>query len=429
VKQVLLGQRWPLVIDATVVVVAAVLSLGVSSMLKPYHGMTATVLLVVALSLAFRRRAPLTVAWFVAATAAVLPIVELIAPGTLIRPSAHVVSVLSPTAPFAVPMLPPAAPFAAYAAVVFSRHRRAKWVPVAVLVALTLVTAPVLATVPVQERPQPPSSSAVSFRSLVFVFGGALLGLFITARRRLLQSFEERAERAERERYLLAERARAEERARLAAEMHDVVTHRVSHMVLQAGALRVTAPDEPTRAAAEELRATGCQALQELRDVVGLLRTRAEEEAARVDVAEGEATPIADLAPLIKESESIGIPVDVIEEGNASLVSPVVNRTAYRIVQEALTNVRKHAAGAKVELRIAYRRDRVDLTIRNSAATRPVDAMLVAAGSGAGLLGLQQRVEMVHGSLEFRPEPNGGFRVHATLPTFVPTAAEGRDGR
>ena len=83
----------------------------------------------------------------------------------------------------------------------------------------------------------------------------------------------ERAERAERERHLLAEQARAEERARLAGEMHDVVTHRVSLMVLQAGALRLTAADEATRQAAEELRTAGCQALDELRDLVGILRT------------------------------------------------------------------------------------------------------------------------------------------------------------
>ena len=102
---------------------------------------------------------------------------------------------------------------------------------------------------------------------------GPLLALYFDARRRLVQALTERAERAERERHLLAEQARAEERARLAGEMHDVVTHRVSLMVLQAGALRMTAPDEATRQAAEELRAAGCQALDELRDLVGVLRT------------------------------------------------------------------------------------------------------------------------------------------------------------
>ncbi len=105
---------------------------------------------------------------------------------------------------------------------------------------------------------------------------GPLLALYFTARQGMVRALRERAERAERERHLLAEQARAEERARLAGEMHDVVTHRVSLMVLQAGALGVTATDEATRRAAEELRAAGCQALDELRDLVGILRTEPE---------------------------------------------------------------------------------------------------------------------------------------------------------
>jgi signal transduction histidine kinase len=100
----------------------------------------------------------------------------------------------------------------------------------------------------------------------------ALLGLYLAARRRLVRELTDRAERAEREQYWLAERARAEERARLAVEMHDVVAHRATLMVLQAGALRMTAPDEATRTAAEALRATGCQALEELRDLLAVLR-------------------------------------------------------------------------------------------------------------------------------------------------------------
>jgi signal transduction histidine kinase len=105
---------------------------------------------------------------------------------------------------------------------------------------------------------------------------GPLLALYFSARHAMVAALTERAERAERERYLLAEQARADERARLAGEMHDVVTHRVSLMVLQAGALSITAKNEATRRAAEELRAAGCQALDELRDLVGILRTSPE---------------------------------------------------------------------------------------------------------------------------------------------------------
>ena len=98
--------------------------------------------------------------------------------------------------------------------------------------------------------------------------------MYFRARRTLVAELTDRAERAEREQLLLAEQARADERVRLAGEMHDMVTHRINLMVLQAGALRVTAPDPAARAAAEELRVAGCQALTELRDLVGVLRRR-----------------------------------------------------------------------------------------------------------------------------------------------------------
>src|SRR6202035_2716234 len=118
---------------------------------------------------------------------------------------------------------------------------------------------------------------------------------------------------------------------RLAGEMHDVVTHRLSMMVLQAGALGITATDEATRRAAEELRAAGVQALDELRDLVGILRTE----------PEGDQPPsAAGLAALVAESTAVGTPAEIVEEGDPALASPVVGRTAYRIVRAALTNVR-----------------------------------------------------------------------------------------
>src|SRR5450755_2827770 len=126
---------------------------------------------------------------------------------------------------------------------------------------------------------------------------GPLLALYFSARHEMLQALRERAERAEQERYLLAEQARADERARLAAEMHDVVTHRVSLMVLQAGALGITATDQATRQAAEQMRTAGCQALEELRDLVGILRTE----------PNGDQTPsISGLPALVAESASVG---------------------------------------------------------------------------------------------------------------------------
>jgi signal transduction histidine kinase len=242
----------------------------------------------------------------------------------------------------------------------------------------------------------------------------ALLALYFGARHALLRSLRDRAERAERERNLLAEQARAEERAQLAGEMHDVVTHRVSLMVLQAGALRMTAPDEPTRQAADDLRVTGCQALDELRDLVGILR-------AHTGGDESLSTP--GLAVLVAESAKVGTPAELTEEGDPALASPLVGRTAYRIVREALTNVRKHAPGARVTVHVSYGDAQVRLAVRNTPAPGAVDRSgLAGTGSGLGLAGLRQRVELVHGTLRAGPAPDGGFCLEATLPAYVPTA-------
>ena len=167
----------------------------------------------------------------------------------------------------------------------YARNRRAAFVAVGIL---TIIVA----------RPWQPSATVIAigvFRTAV----GPLLALYFTARRRLVQALTERAERAEREQHLLAEQARTEERTRLAGEMHDVVTHRVSLMVLQAGALRMTAPDEATRQAAENLRVAGVQALDELRDLVGILRTEPEGD---------EAPSAADFAALVAEFDGGGHP-------------------------------------------------------------------------------------------------------------------------
>jgi signal transduction histidine kinase len=195
--------------------------------------------------------------------------------------------------------------------------------------------------------------------------------------------------------------------------MHDVVTHRVSLMVLQAGALRLTAKDEVTRQAAEDLRAAGCQALDELRDLVGILRTAPDGE---------EAPSTSSLATLVAESTAAGIPAELIEDGDPALASPVVGRTAYRIVREALTNTRKHAPGARVIVRVSYDESQVRVCVRNTAPTSQPSRALADTGSGLGIASLQQRIELVHGTLHVGRAPDGGFSVAATLPAYVPTA-------
>ena len=352
-------------------------------------------------SLVVRRRAPITVIAILAAFT--LAVTLLIDPAGALTP-AHAGNVWAPYSTV----------LAAYG-IFYARDRRAALIAVAIL---SVIAA----------RPWQPSVTVITI-GLLRTAVGPLVGLYFVARRRLVQALTERAERAEREQHLLAEQARAEERARLAGEMHDVVTHRVSLMVLQAGALRMTAKDEATRQAAEDLRAAGCQALDELRDLVGILRT----------APEGDESPsapsAADFAALAAESTAVGTPVQLIEDGDPALASPVVSRTAYRVVREALTNVRKHAPGAPVTVRVGYDPAQLRLSVRNGPpASRngladpdlaePVlaDPVLAGTGSGLGLANLRQRIELVHGTLRAGPEPDGGFCVEVVLPAYVPTA-------
>ena len=197
---------------------------------------------------------------------------------------------------------------------------------------------------------------------------GPLLALYFTARHEVLQGLRDRAERAEQQRHLLAGADRAEKQARLAGEMHDVVTHRVSLMVLQAGALSITAKDEATRQAAEELRAAGCQALDELRDLVGGF-LHAEPDSDR-------APSYPELPALIAESAAVGTPAQLVEDGDPGLAWPVDRRTAYRIVREALTDARERAPGAPVLVQIGYRESQVTVEVSNgpaSAGARPAN--------------------------------------------------------
>jgi signal transduction histidine kinase len=396
--------RRELVYDGAVVcgaVAGAVFdTLGPQRSMRPLGGVTTAAMVGLSLLLLYRRRAPLVVGWIATGTAAAMGAVELAAPGTLLPAVPD---------PEAGPWLPAMAPFAAYAVVAFGRDRRGAWL------ALGALAASIVALVIVGSQPADLPWLGRYTVALMFIAVPALLGLYAAARRRLLETLVERAERAEREQHLIAEQARADERARLVAEMHDVVTHRVSLMVLRAGALRVTAADEATRSAAEDLRVTGCQALEELRDLVGLVREDADD--GEVPAAP---VPVPDLGPLAAESRAVGVDVELVEDGSRTLVSPVVARAAYRIVQEALTNVRKHAPGARVRVDVRYRPDGVRLTIHNTAPTGTTDPALAAAGSGTGLSGLGQRVDVIGGALHAGPY-QGGFRLDATLPAYVPT--------
>ncbi|MFE2867675.1 sensor histidine kinase, partial [Embleya sp. NPDC059259] len=292
--------------------------------------------------------------------------------------------------------------FAAYAAGAYLEDRRRA---VALIAALVLTVA--------QPWNHPDAPSIVGGAGVALV--PALLGLYVAVRRRLRL---DRLDRAERERELLFEQVRMEERARIAGEMHDVITHRVSLMVLQAGALRTRAREEDVRATAEELRLVGCKALEELRTLVAV--TRSEQQMGSVVVAP---RAVLDVSDLVADSRSAGVSVDVLTLGEPYATSPVVGRAAYRVVQEALTNVHKHAPGAVVDVRLHYVGDEVQITVRNSAPTRVADVALGTGGSG--LLGLRKRVELVAGTLRTGPLPDGGYELLAVLPAGASTTKSG----
>jgi signal transduction histidine kinase len=247
----------------------------------------------------------------------------------------------------------------------------------------------------------------------------ALAVLYLRTRAELVDSLRERAERAEREQHLLAEQARTQERRRLAEEMHDVVTHQLSLMVLHAGALGTTSTDPAVRTAAEDIRQSGTQALAELRDLVGVLG-----DAGQVRAAPPEEPAAPDPRTLVAEARAVGEQVDCAVDGDPERISPTVLRTAYRVVQESLTNARKHAPGAEVMVALAYRADGMTVRVVNGAARRPPDGALAGSGSGAGLRGLGQRVELVGGALRAGPRPGGGYQVDAILPAYVPTRGD-----
>ena len=229
-------------------------------------------------------------------------------------------------------------------------------------------------------------------------------GLFTRAQRDLLRSAHERARQLEAEQRTHVEQAREAERRRIAGEMHDVLAHRLSLLSVHAGALefRPDAPPEEVAEAAGVIRANAREALQELREVIGVLRADA--------VAVQPPQPTLDAIPsLIEESRAAGMTVRAhVDAAGGDLL---LGRTAYRVVQEGLTNARKHAPAAAVEVTVAAA-DELVVEVVSRRAAHPA----AAEPGGSGLIGLAERVELVGGALEHGPNPRGDFVLRATLP-------------
>ncbi|MCX5204515.1 histidine kinase [Streptomyces sp. NBC_00237] len=242
----------------------------------------------------------------------------------------------------------------------------------------------------------------------LFVWLPVVGGLWRGARAQVVAGLRERAERLEREQSVRTEQARAQERARIARDMHDVVAHRVSLMVLRAGALEISAADERTAQEAELIRTTGKEALAQLRSVLGVLT-----EAGTTEPFLPQPT-LADLERLLEQSRSAGVPVERQDEGTARDLPAMVEHTAYRVVQEALTNVHKHAVRPTVRVAVRHLPSALEVTVTNTAAHVPAPPL---PGSGLGLVGLRERVELLGGRFAAGPGPSGGFAVTARLPT------------
>ena len=254
-----------------------------------------------------------------------------------------------------------------------------------------------------------PRSFAITVPSLFFV-AAWLIGDYLRTRRAYVAQLEERAARLERERDQDRRLAADEERTRIARELHDVVAHDVSVIAIQAGAARAVQLSKP-EAAAKALgliETTARETLIELNRLLGVLRSS--------NGATPDRSPqpgIDQLPGLVEELRAAGLEVDARVDGAAQPLPPALDLSAYRILQEATTNVLKHARAHRVDIRIHYSATMLALDVRDDGAGGGADP---AASSGHGLIGMRERVALFGGKLHAGRNRAGGFSVHARLP-------------
>lgn len=245
--------------------------------------------------------------------------------------------------------------------------------------------------------------------AMLFVWPPLALGLWNRNRREALAALHDRAERLEREQAETQARTRIRERTRLAREMHDVVAHEVSLVVMHAGALEVNTSDPATAATAELIRATGARALTQLREVLGVLRGP-DDEAPLTPPAR-----LSDLDAVCRDSRAAGLRLTVRTTGHPRELPVLIEHTAHSIVLEGLTNVRKHAGAVAATVELDHAPEALRVTVTNAAPATPPEPL----PGGLGLIGLRERVALVGGELTAKPLPDGGFTLSASLPTEV----------
>ncbi|GAA4900826.1 sensor histidine kinase [Streptomyces coeruleoprunus] len=238
--------------------------------------------------------------------------------------------------------------------------------------------------------------------------GPTALGLLASTRAELRARLADLTATQERERRLESERAVARERARLAREMHDTVSHHVGIIAVQSGALRAGETDEWKRETAESIRRHSVQALEELRDMVGVLR------GSDVDAAAAAGRTGLDRLRELTADSLLDVTVELPERRDEAW-GPAVEAAVFRIVQEALNNVRRHAPGSRVAVAVAPGEGSLTVEVRNGPSAEACSDSL-PSGGGHGLAGLRERAELLGGRLSAGPCPEGGFMVRAVLP-------------
>ncbi|MBP2328390.1 signal transduction histidine kinase [Kibdelosporangium banguiense] len=238
------------------------------------------------------------------------------------------------------------------------------------------------------------------------MFGGApaFLGQLVQARGDLSLQLKEINEARDHERELVAQTVLAKERAQLAREMHDVVSHQVSLIAVQAGVLQVSPPGPETKDIAATIRQLSVTTLDELRHMVTLLRVSG---SVVTDLAP---QPTLAVLPTLVANSGIEVTIEGLLHDDADAAT---QRAVYRTVQEALTNARKHAPGASATVQLWHNHSELGVTVTNASPTRPT---LSLPSAQHGLIGLRERADLLNGTLTFGPTPDGGFRVHLCLP-------------
>jgi signal transduction histidine kinase len=418
------ARRVDVAIAAVATIVALVVAIGQFRTQAPMFGISPWTLLGVALTtapLAFRRTYPITAFWVIMAA--------------IVTTSGSTHTVIT----FASVI------FAAYCAAAYSPFRRLALA--SVLAAGIVVTAAYPDTAP----PVP-----ARFGALLVLLPTVAVGNAIRTWRRRAGESAERLRLAQQEHEAETRRAVQEERARIASEMHDVVTHNVSVMVVQAGAARRVLDSSPgaAREALLAVEASGRTAMTELRNLLGLLAPSGEAEPGpdemTVPGGAGDAalTPqpgVARIPALLARVGEIGMPVELTVDalpGTSPVLPPGIDLAAYRVVQEALTNVMKHAGPARTTVRLQYRPRDLLITVSDDG---PPDSASAAAGPGVGvgegtgpgvgvgvgegagpgsgsvsggrgLIGLRERIAVYGGELDAGPRPGGGWRLRARIP-------------